>query len=145
MKTWFTMSFLIFFSAIASAQNCVEALMQGLEQDPNIRLVKVTNVYNCGPHACAVTYKHDDRPHPDLNVLAFLDNDYGFRVDWAPFHSSEAYGSQVLGRSKKVVYISTPTPAQKQMTVDLSVETPRDDIFFPNRHTYYKTQYSCVR
>ncbi len=139
-----TALFLISFIAAqtATAANCTDILLDSLKQNPNVRMTRVLAAYPCGPSACAVVYENDSRPYPNLNILAFLDLKNQLKVSWSPLNDGKASGHENM-QGKNVTYLSANRVTPNRAEVVVSVETPRDALFWPPHRVYFQESLVC--
>ncbi len=136
--------FLGLFSSSAFASECEKNILMRLNQDPNIKLVKMLESYTCGQSACAVTYENDTYPNANSKILAFLDLNKNMHVNWVPVNGDKVYGYERFD-GKKLTYISTSGVGNEKIIIDASIETPRDSIFWPPHKVYYQETFNCLK
>jgi hypothetical protein len=146
MKTLAISSLLLLSSAtFASTSNCQSSLLEKINKDPNIRVIKLVDSYTCGQTACAITFEHDmGSPYPVATVLAFLDTNNNLRVNWVPLNGSRIYGHEDYAKNK-VSYVSTAGVGDEKISIEASIETPRDAIFWPPHRVYFEETVSCLK
>lgn len=134
--------FLVSISAFAST--CETSLIESVQNDANIRVVKMEESYNCGASACAIVFEHDSHPYPNLKVLAFLDLKSKMKVNWVPVNGSILVGNETF-KGNKLTYVMTSNVGSEKIKIDASIESNRGAIFWPPHKVYYKETFHCSK
>lgn len=142
MKTIYLSFCLLFSSAYAST--CETSLLERINTDSNIKLVKLIDSYSCGETACAVTFEHDSHPYSNILVLAFFDTKNNVGINWSVITNGKAAGHEKVN-TKKIAYLSTEGLGSESIVIKTSIETPRDAIFWPPHKVYSKETFKCLK
>gem|GEM_PF-5491442 len=143
MKIAFLTS-LILLSSVAHSNECEVQLLERINKDPNIKLIKTIDTYSCGESACAQSFEVDSSPYPNLKVLAFLDSKNNLKVNWVPLNGATVYGHETF-KGKKVSYVSTSNVGAPSITIEASIETARDTLFWPPHKIYFQEKLNCIK
>lgn len=142
VKTIYLSFSLLFGTAYAST--CETNLLERINTDSNIKLVKTIDSYTCGDNACAVSFEHDSHPYSNVLVLAFLDAKNNIGINWSVITDGKANGHERI-KAKKIAYLSTEKVGSESIAIKTSVESPRDAIFWPPHKVYSQETFNCLK
>jgi hypothetical protein len=126
----------ILASLSTMASTCESLLLEKIQHDPNLKVVKQLNSYNCGANAC----ENDFSPSPNIEVLAFLDTQNQIQVNWVPVQNK--FGWETVKKNVKS-YVELVSVQQDAITLKASRETPRDSLFWPPHRVFFQETLNC--
>lgn len=130
----------ILASLSTMASTCESLLLEKIQHDPNLKIVKQLNSYNCGANACAITFENDFSPSSNIEVLAFLDTQNQIQVNWVPVQNK--FGWETVKKNVKS-YVELVSVQQDAITLKASRETPRDSLFWPPHRVFFQETLNC--
>lgn len=128
-------------STMSFASDCLVKLEQLIIDNPNLSVVGVVNYYDCD-QACALTFEHDSSPYPNTALLAFLDVEKNILIPHSVIQNNRAFGHENFDK-RKISYLDATFKNNSSLLINISIETPRDAIFWPPHKVYFKKSLTC--
>jgi hypothetical protein len=143
----FMAGLILMWFSVAQAQNCRGELVKKVlnSQYVSAGSIAVMQSHSCSSTACSILYKPKSGSFSNMTVLAFHDTQNGYQVFWAPVNNGLATGREEIAKNR-VVYLSNANALnQGALTLNVSLETPRDGIFWPPHRVISSKKYNCLK